>query len=622
MCGIAGLLALDTPELDAELIEPMTELVRHRGPDGRGTVVLGLGERGLVELPPGGRRPWRVALGHRRLSIIDLSEAGHQPMSRGPDLWITYNGEIYNYLELRAELASLGHVFRSTSDTEVILAAYEAWGTGCFARLRGMWGLLIVDGRRRVAIASRDRLGIKPLYLLRARGAVAICSEVKQLTALPFAELVPEREALLDYLATGYEDTGRTFFRGVESLPPGTWCELSLETLEVRGRVPYWHPEGIRAAIRDPDDAARAFAAVLRESVHLHLRSDVPVGCALSGGLDSSAIALLVHERAAGSGGPLHTFTATFPGDRIDERGFAEAAIDRLSATPHFITPTAEGLLEDLDRFVWIHDEPVGTVSQYAAWCIARTTREAGVPVTLNGQGGDEVLAAYWQSYFLHLTHLARDRRPLAVAEHFAGAVTAAGNPELALQVPVMLRRYLARSRASGSAQRRLRGLLGMSEAERRIYEIRELYLPRLLKWDDRNFMAFSVEGRYPFLDHVVIETALTFAPEALYARGWTKEPLRRGLADLLPPEIARRRSKLGFEAPQDAWLRGPLAATVDAWLAGDSPLWGFVDRARLRKLGAEVRGAAQRREEPHQELFRHFMADRWLRAFAPGVRR
>jgi asparagine synthase (glutamine-hydrolysing) len=590
MCGVAALLRTPRGHAHRDVLAAMIRLVAHRGPDGEG-LTLHDGRGDLVE---GG--DWRVGLAHRRLSILDLSPAGAQPMQRGR-LWISFNGEIYNHVELRAELEREGATFRSHSDTEVILGAYERWGTDCFRRMKGMWGIVLVDGAARRVVASRDRLGIKPLYVAERDGTIAFVSEPKQLA--PFlGRLSPHAPAVQAYLATGYEDQRASMLEGVTPLPPATWRAWSLDSGDIAGEGAYWEPERIVPVTADPDEAGVAFAAALRRSVHEHLRSDVPVGCALSGGLDSSAIAALV---ARESDAELHTFTATFPGEAIDERGHVDAVLATIRAVPHFVTPTAEGFLGELDRFVWHHDEPVGSLSQYAAWCIARLTRAEGVPVTLNGQGGDEVLGGYWQSYFAFLRTLARPSGLRRLLGHVAGTAFG-GNPELLRQAPVMWRRYRARHAAASDAVDRI---LSMSPQERRVWEIRELYLPRLLKWDDRNFMAFSVEGRYPFLDHEVIETALTFTPRALYHRGWVKEPVRRGLRDVLPDAVLRRRTKLGFETPQERWLAGPMRAWLEETLPPDARVWRFAERP-----GA----AAPRSEEETQRLFRLAMTERWLR--------
>jgi asparagine synthase (glutamine-hydrolysing) len=597
----------------------MSDAVTHRGPDDAGLAYLA-----SAEVTAEG--PWTTALGHRRLAILDLSATGHQPMSYRDRLWITYNGEVYNYLELRAELERAGHRFRSTSDTEVVLATYAEWGAAGFARMRGMWGFVLVDLARQEAVFCRDRLGIKPLYYWRSQELVAAASEIKQFLAVPGfrARLAPA--VAHRYLATGYEDAKSTFFDGVVPIPAATWVKLSLRDLKLDEPVDYWHPQRVRPEIDDAATASRLLAAKLGESVALHLRSDVAVGSALSGGLDSSALTVLMNRAAPGA--DLHTFTCSFPGDALDERGWAETAIAGLRVLPHFVTPTADRFADDLERFIWIHDEPVGSLSMYAGYCLARLTREHAVKVTVNGQGGDEAMSGYWQSYFMHLRNLGRRARLLAIVRHLAGALSWQGNPDLVGQIPVMLRRY--RSRRGGAAllglgrqpgsDGPLDAVMAMDEQARRVYEIRQLFLPRLLKWDDRNSMAFSVEGRYPFLDHELLELCLSFTPELLYRDGWTKWPLREALRGVLPEKVRMRRSKLGFEVPQDRWLHGPLRPAIERWLASDDPAWQVVSRDEVRDLAARTWGERSGLSEQGQALFRVFMLGRWMARFQVSV--
>jgi asparagine synthase (glutamine-hydrolysing) len=610
MCGIAVIARLPRVHVERATLAALTDVVRHRGPDGSGfSFLMSDGS----EAPPGAR-DWTVGLGHRRLAIIDLSDSGRQPMARDGGLWVTYNGEMYNYVELRNELRSLGHVFRSTSDTEVLLAAYDEWGPDCFARMKGMWGLALLDGRRRKLVLCRDRLGIKPLYMLRGDGYVSAVSELKQFAWLPHVRLRPNPDAVSDYVLTGYEEPWRTFFAGIEPMAAGTYLEVDLRDLSATLPVSYWAPENVRPCVTDRREAAELFGAGLARSVHEHLRSDVPVACALSGGLDSSSIAVLVQARMP-RGSTLHTFTASFPGDAIDELPFVEEVVRALHATAHIVTPNPEHFLMDLDAFILAHDEPVGSLSMYAGYTVARLMHEANIKVTLNGQGGDEILAGYWQSYFSYLLGLARGQRFVTLLTHVAGAAAPGGNRELLVQAPGMLRRY--RERRAAAAQRITR-ILSMPEHERRLYEIRNLHLPRLLKWDDRNYMAFSVEGRYPFLDHNLIELALTFHPEVLYDRGWVKAPLRHYMAQLLPRLVLGRRVKIGFETPQDAWLRGTLQPMVHSLLQSDSPAWSYVSRDRVRHLTDAVL-TNPRFNQSGLALFRVLMLDRWLRLFCDG---
>jgi asparagine synthase (glutamine-hydrolysing) len=628
MCGIAALIRLSGAPVEADAIVRMTTAVAHRGPDGSGTAYFRVGHDGIAECEGSDHGDWRIALGHRRLSILDLSDAGRQPMSYRGRLWITFNGEIYNYIELRRELERLGCEFRTQTDTEVILAAYDQWGTDCFGRFRGMWGLVLIDGRRHKAVVSRDRLGIKPVYLAQTSDLIAIASEIKQFVSAPGVKLALDEPVLLDYLWTGYEQPGRTFFEGIAPLAEGTWQVIDLASGEVSQPQEFWHPERIEPVVSDADEAAQRFREVLAKSVSIHLRSDVPVGCALSGGLDSSAIAGCVKHLANGSARSLETFSVVFPGCAVDEQSYARQVVEHCRCTPHYSTPTPDEFLDDLDRFLWMHDEPVGSLAQYACYALARLTQSCSVPVTLNGQGGDEILAGYWQSYFMHLRGLFHGGRLFRLGWSFARSVLPGGNPELIKQVPVMLGRYRARRAAAAELDRersddggasvatRLDEVFAMNEQERRVHEIRRMYLPRLLKWDDRNFMAFSVEGRYPFLDHELIELALSFTPETLYSGGWIKEPLRRGLKGMLPDAILRRRTKSGFETPQADWLRGALRPTFETWLNADAPIWQHTDRNRVRRLCHDFWNSRTAVDDSGQTLMRLFLADRWMRVF------
>jgi asparagine synthase (glutamine-hydrolysing) len=603
VCGIAALFR-GTSSVDPAAITAMTDAVAHRGPDGRGEARLGPAGR-----VGGGDPSWQVALGHRRLSIIDLSTAAGQPMTVAGRT-IVFNGEIYNYVELRDELRRRGRSFTTESDTEVLLAAYAEWGDECLARLRGMWAFVLVDPVRGVALLSRDRLGIKPLHLARAPGgALAAVSEPKQLRHLPGFRLRPDRDSLQLYLESGYEDPARTFFADVTVVPAGTSVVVDLHDGAVGQPRPYWFPERVRPLHTDAEEGARVFAAALDEAVRIHLRSDVPVGCALSGGLDSSSVAVLAARHSV----DLHTFSVVFPGEAIDERAHVQAVLSGIRARSHYVSPTAAGFAADLDRFLAAHDEPVGSASQYAAYALARTTREAAVPVSLNGQGGDEILGGYWQSYLLHLRGLASSGHLLGLARQLVGAALPGGNRALLEQLAPMLRRYRHRLRAGASASRRVGEILGLDPAARRVHEIRGLYLPRLLRWDDRNFMAFGVEGRYPFLDHEVVEVALSLEASALYRDGWTKLPLRLGVPDL-PESIRWRKSKLGFETPQASWLAGALRPVLEVWLTGDSPAWSHTPREGARALAARVFARPADLEES-QGLFRLYVVDRWLRS-------
>jgi asparagine synthase (glutamine-hydrolysing) len=621
MCGITALFKQRDFVRPLSLARVMSNRVAHRGPDDAGIVGLD----GAKVIRSTESSAWQVALAHRRLSIIDPSPAAAQPMVYRDRYWLTYNGEVYNFLELRAELQQLGHTFRTEGDAEVMLAAFAEWGVRCFERMRGMWSLVLVDAQEGNAVLCRDRLGIKPLYVWRGDGLLAVVSEVKQLLAVRGFRAKRSDKAVAEFLATGYEDPTSSFFSDVAPVPAGTYRTFYVGEELLSPPKSYWSPEGLAPSVWDTGPASEAFAAKLDDSVRLHLRSDVPVGCALSGGLDSSAIALLVN-RQGGEATDLRTFTSTCVGDPADELDYVDVVLDVIRGSPHFVTPSPQGFLDDLDDFVYHHDEPVSSLSMYAGYCVARTARAANVPVILSGQGGDEILSGYWQSYFIYLRELGLGGHVPALAAHLLGALLPDGNPTLLRQAPVMLRRYFARRKGIGFIEGQprvpsevLQRMLARRGQQRRVDEIRLMYLPRLLRWDDRNSMAFGIESRYPFLDHGLIELCLSFAPEVLYRHGWTKWPLRQGLGDVLPEKLARRRSKFGYWVPQDRWLCGFLRSALTQWLTSDRPLWDSLDRTAVRRLAEETWKHSGRRDGAGQALVRCFLLDKWLEVFDVG---
>ena len=315
MCGIAAVFKRRDLSRPLSLVDAMAAVADHRGPDGGDAV--GFDVDTVVRSPAS--TAWQCALGHRRLSIVDLSAAAAQPMAHGDRYWLTYNGEVYNHPELRAELRRLGHVFRTHSDTEVLLAAFAEWGPRCFERMRGMWALVLVDTARGTALLCRDRLGMKPLYTWRSDGMVAVVSEIKQLLAVPGFRARRSGTAIAEYLATGYQAADRSFFEGVDPVPAGTCVAISTTELTMTHPEPYWHPERVTVSIGTADEAGEAFARKLAECVRLHMRSDVPVGCSLSGGLDSSAVAVLAASHL-GAAERLPTFSSTFGGEPLDEQ--------------------------------------------------------------------------------------------------------------------------------------------------------------------------------------------------------------------------------------------------------------------------------------------------------------
>jgi asparagine synthase (glutamine-hydrolysing) len=608
MCGLCGIVHFDAPP-ETDAVEAMAAQLDHRGPDGRGAFSAA-----------------GVALAFRRLAIIDLSEAGSQPFaSEDRRLQLMHNGEIYNYRELRRELESAGHRFRSTTDTEVILNAYTEWGEACVERFNGMWAFVLWDGKSQRLFCSRDRFGIKPFYYRHDGSRFAFASEPRAFRA--FTPLEVNHDAVYEYLDQGYLDHfDETFFGGVRRLPPAHSMVFDESGLRVWS---YWRLE----EREPPNDAAEEFAELFLDSVRLELRSDVPVGTALSGGLDSSAIAVSADrllrteaENAEALGGRQRTFTAYFEQPGYDERPFAEAVVAQTQADANWVTFTADELVDDLPRIVEAQGEPFGSTSICAGWYVMRAAKAAGVKVMLDGQGGDELLAGYRGHLGFRLADLiARGRfrelrAEVAGTEHgplaLATAVARPFAPES------LVRAVRARTRGS-LVHPELRGArvghLDGSPFPDRLRRYQQLVLtrrglPELLRYEDRNSMAHSLEARVPFLDHRLVELCFSLPPHELIRGGETKSLLRRALGDLLPPAVRERRDKLGFVTPEAEWLRGALGVlAADVFGSQSFRERGFVDS-----------DAARRRLERHRahrltagmELWRALNVELWARTY------
>ncbi|MSO95078.1 MAG: asparagine synthase (glutamine-hydrolyzing) [Thermoleophilia bacterium] len=549
VCGIAGIWERSGRPVNRAALERMAAILQHRGPDGSGIHLDG-----------------ELGLANRRLAIVDPSPAGEQPMgleSRG--LWLTYNGEIHNYVELRKELESSGARFRTDTDTEVVLEAYAAWGMGCFERFNGMWALGLWDGRERQLVLSRDRFGIKPLcYSLRG-GRICFASEPKAiLTAFP-QEREPDNAEIGRFLAGHYPDTGEaTFFAGISNLPAAHCLVVTPTSI---GEIGYWgFQPGVEAPMRDAEEQ---FRELLRESVRIRMRSDVPVGACLSGGLDSSAIAALVEVPP---GRPMQCFSLRYDGSRDDESRYAAAAArdDRFSIT--WVRPAGDDLLDTIGRIVWHHDAPTPLRGRLAQWAVMQ---EAGkhVKVVLDGQGGDELLAGYSRYVFPYVVDrlrrptraggIVRELSDLARIETRSRLWFLSRTPLQPAQRALGLPPWVC-GRAEGRAFRRS---VDVSPGERERpyassvnnmlwHELRHEGLPEVLHAEDALSMAFSIESRTPFLDHRLVELCFSLPYTEKIGGGWTKSLLRRSLAGDVPPEILARRRKLGFSSPAGTWLR------------------------------------------------------------------
>jgi asparagine synthase (glutamine-hydrolysing) len=640
MCGIVGLASPDPDDL--RLLPVMTSALRHRGPDGEG-YLYAEGRTGRhwafrgPETPPGISLPTLpdqpppgadVALGHRRLAIIDLGNGGHGPMSC-PDgrLWISYNGEVFNYRELREELKSLGHAFHTASDTEVLLAAYAEWGAGALSRLNGMWAFVLYDARRGVLFCARDRFGVKPLHYSFDGGLFACASEIKALLAHPGVPRQPHLPSVSSFLTAGsLDESDQTFFRGIRRVPAGHHLTLDLKSRELRVARWYTLPEDEHSRPGAPEE----LRALLEDAVRLRLRSDVPVGTCLSGGLDSSSIVALT-ARLRGEADGRRSFSVAYPADPgLDETAHQDEVVRATGVTPARTTPTAAELVRDLPALVRAQDEPFASAAPYSQWRVMALAREAGVKVLLDGQGADEVLAGYHYHFGPYLAEVkAREGLRAALRQaRLAHAVT--GRPVgfflglLAyhgLPAPRPLRRWVVgRAATHGRVPRRLldpglahgNGLRHLPRAtllaERRA-NILSTSLPALLRYEDRSSMAFGVEARTPFLDYRLVERALALPAASLIRDGWTKAILREASRGLVPETVRLRRDKLGFATPEQRWLQ-EIAPQVREWLGPHSRAAALLRPRRLRRWLDRSDAALARRPG----LWRLVSVELWLR--------
>ncbi len=578
MCGIAAVIQKDRGRVvETAMLERMAERLNHRGPDAKGQKVFG-----------------RVGLGFRRLSIIDLSASGNQPMCGADErYWIVFNGEVYNYVELGETLRKKGHVFRSTSDTEVILAAYKEWGESCVERFNGMWGLIIYDSREDHVFCSRDRFGVKPVYYYEDAEVILIASEIKAIIA---SQKVPVRENLkrsFELVGFGYTDTGSdTLFEGIRVLEAGH--SMSISSSGKLNKRSYWHmPEA--TCEMSFERATAEFRSLFFDSVSLRLRSDVPVAALLSGGQDSSAIVCAVarmkNEQREGREA-FSTFSSVYDDPLVDERRYIHAVTEHTGVHAHLIEPQAVDLVRDLKKIIWHNDEPLQNSNHFAHRMLMKRIAANGVKVVLSGQGADEILAGYDRHLIgpLVVDNIRRGRIFEALDELQSAREKFGFSMAYCLsQTGKTLIPYkawpLIKALALEKVGRTFRWphILAMRDAFRTPHNGRSRVrstmlnaflqhsLPRILHGEDRTSMAHSIEQRFPFLDYRLVEFCFSLPDSFKISRGETKRILRSAVADIVPPEIRNRTSKIGFATPTSAWTRELLVSDYVRGLLNDS---------------------------------------------------
>lgn len=630
MCGIAGIIG---PVGAAPIVARMLDRIAHRGPDGHGLWSAMVGERR------------EVVLGHRRLAIIDLSEAGAQPMldARG-EIALTFNGEIYNYREVRAQLQAIGVEFRSNSDTEVILEAYRQWGTDCLARFNGMFAFALYDARHQTLFCARDRFGEKPFLFARKPDFFAFASEYKALLQHTGLSLAHDERRLLKaayHPGAGLDRDRQTLFDDVEQLLPGEAMEVDLRDFSER-RWTYWQvsPDTTHAVTEQA--AFDGFRELLIDSVRLRMRSDVTVGSCLSGGLDSTAI-VCIARMLLGDDADYHSFTGRFPDTPADEWSYASQAVDAARTTSHIVIPSVEGFLDDLPAFIWHNELPVGSSSQYAQWSVFRLAKDHGITVLLDGQGADELLGGYEQYFGAYVAalreigdHQRLERELPLIRERYPAALKAparAWRDRLPFNVRHLLsnRAGLGTNLAYGLRPGIARDVMAESAFPRRqefhpladtlAHDSFSRTLTSLLRYGDRNSMAHSREVRLPFCDHRLAEFVMGLPPHHFMGEVQTKRLLRESMRGIMPEAIRTRWNKQGFRPPQDLWFTSPrMLDAVEAIFHDESftesPYWiaSWWQNALKRVRGGEVALG--------WTLWHPFIIGQWKRHFLEPLKR
>ena len=623
MCGILGIVEQAHSVVNLTEARRALASIRHRGPDDEGYLLYNSAE-GVVQ-PCGGSdtnpcvglpdmdnyagKPFNIVLGHRRLSIIDLSPRGHQPMaSANGRYWIVFNGEIYNYLELRAELGKKRHIFQTESDTEVILAAYQEWGAKMLNHFIGMFAFAILDLQERKIFLGRDCFGIKPLYYVFNDNKFAFASEIKALLELRGVTRKANPQRLYEFLRFANTDYGDgTMFSDVRQLPAAHYLMFSLDSFSPVNPIRYWSIELDQKKDISYGEAVNKMRDLFEESVRLHIRSDVPVGACLSGGLDSSAIVAFMRKL----GEPdqeLHTFSYIDDHPTLSEEIYVNMVNANYSTIGHKVKPSPFDIVADLDRLVHIQEQPFMSTSIYAQHRVFRLAHEAGIKVMLDGQGADEIFAGYYSLLGARITSLLSQGEITAAWRIAQGApqnmrsqrlkmiVSSVGRmlpahctaPFMAMVGQSLWPSWLIREwfvRHGVEARWQSRGHGKDSLRKELLYSVNELSLPNLLRYEDRNSMGYSIESRVPYCNPKLAEFALSLPSSYLVADdGTTKAVFRQAMRGIVPDSVLDR-EKVGFATSERDWLNSLRPWIEQTLLANEAKTIPFLDHEKTRRM-------------------------------------
>ena len=563
MCGISCCV-MKKGQVDTERFEKMTDIIAHRGPDDRGTYYDD-----------------KLAIGHRRLSILDLSDEGHQPFIYKNRYILSYNGEIYNYIELRNDLQKKGYTFHSQSDTEVLVAMYDCYGEECVNYFNGMWSFVLYDKLEKRLFCSRDRYGVKPFYYFYNQDCFFAASEIKQIFVMLKNKPVANRKRLLEFIVLGDQDYSEdTMFQGIKQLRGGHSIIFDIEKYDYHISR-YFNLGRVNESKTSYEDACLEFEQAFRNSIDLRLRADVPVGYCLSGGLDSSSIVCMADDILKKRKTILqqHVISSCFEDKQYDEQEYIDEVVAHTNVESHKIFPNEEQLFEKIDKIIWHMDEPFGSTSIYAQWNVFEEAKRHGLTVMLDGQGADEQLAGYSTfysvlfTYYLKKMKLGKFRHEVnryinlrADSEKYVPYKKIVLKSIVSAVMPEGLKAVLLRNRKYCSSSFPFsKEVIDQMFDGRRMYPIRkdrqfildsmQYGMSALLHYEDRDSMAHSIESRVPFLDCHLTELIFSYPITYKIRNGITKAVQRDGLTHILPDKIRNRYSKLGFVTPEDQWI-------------------------------------------------------------------
>lgn len=610
MCGIAGIVSFSQETVDEHRIRTMMQVIKHRGPNDEGVFIRD-----------------NVGFGHVRLSILDLTETGHQPMKDETGRYtIILNGEVFNYIELREELKTAGVVFVSDSDTEVLLKGYIHYGRGVLDKLNGMFAFAIYDAQEKEVFAARDRFGVKPFYYYLSDQEFIFASEIPAILAVYGQQNQANEKAIFDYLAFNRTDqTEDTFFEGIKKLQHGHFITIQNN----KASIVKWYDLREKVLGRHASSDVSQFKELIEDSVKLRLRSEVPVGVCLSGGLDSSTIVSIVSDVFGRK--DVHTFSSIYQQKhRADESEYINLFNDKL-ANMHFAYPTEASLMDDLRCFIMGHAEPVPSTGPYAQFC---TMREASkyVTVTLDGQGADEELAGYHYFYGLYYKSLLKRGRIVRLMYEII-KYTSLHHSTYALKsffffllparmrskARVLERGYLTSNFANKYSQSVISdNLYGAKSLQDALISHFEYKLEHLLKWEDRNSMQFSLEARTPFLDYRLVEYLLSTEDEAKIKGGYTKILLREATKGLIPEKIRLRADKVGYATPESIWFKSESwRCEIEKLLDSESfKSRGIIDSEKAKRLFGDF---CSGRNNISKDIWKWINLELWYRTFIDG---